>query len=501
MEIRIDKNSPIPIYLQISGGIKDLILGGKLPEGFRLPPERTLARALGVNRTTILNAYRELKADSLVDAHVGRGTTVLPRRFTEKASTEIAPPPWGQLVREGGAQAQDPLLRNLLELTERPDTISLAVGLPAPELLPLDALSKVESALYAEIGPTVLLHSPTEGVTSFRQALAEFSATRGIQCSPAEILVTSGSQQVLDLAARVFIEPGDAVIVEEPSYIGALLTFRRAQARLIGVPTDQDGMRVDILEEVLARRRPKFIYTLPTYQNPSGAVMTLERRRRLLELAYRHQAPILEDDPYSELHYEGEAPPSLAALDQHGYVMHLSSFSKVLFPGLRVGYLIAPRPVIRQLALAKQSVDLHSNTPGQFILERFLRDGHLARHLRAVRAEYAERRDTMEAALRREAPAGVSWNRPSGGFYFWLRLPDSIPSARLLALASERRVAFLPGAACFPSEPVEHRLRLNFTFAPVDQINEGVARLMDAVRAAAQEPHDRAREVATPPIV
>jgi DNA-binding transcriptional MocR family regulator len=204
-------------------------------------------------------------------------------------------------------------------------------------------------------------------------------------------------------------------------------------------------MRTDALETLLERQRPKLIYTLPTFQNPSGAVMSLERRRRLLELAHRFQVPVLEDDPYCDLRYEGEPLPSLKALDEHGYVIYFSSFSKVLFPGLRIGWLAAPRPAARQLALAKQTVDLHSSTVGQFLLDRFVRDGHYARHVKRVRAEYTHRRDLMDEALRTEAPAGVSWTKPEGGFYFWLRFPDGIRQSQLLARAAELNVSFLPG--------------------------------------------------------
>ncbi len=502
MDIRIDRESAVPIYMQITTGIRELILAGRLPEGFRLPPERRLAQALGVNRSTVLAAYRELKADALVDSHVGRGTSVLPRSQAAPVSSAVQPLAWRQLVREGVTEVQDPLLRDLLALAERQDVITLSVGLPAAELLPLAALRKVQADLLREVGAPMLLHSPTEGLTHFREALCQHMIARGIQSSPAEVLVTSGSQQGLDLAARVFVSPGDTVVVEEPTFFGALQVFRRAQARLLSVPADRDGMRTDVLESLLARQRPKLIYTLPTFQNPSGAVMSLARRRHLLELAYRFQVPVIEDDPYYELRYEGDPLPPLKALDEHGYVIYLSSFSKVLFPGFRIGWLAAPRPAARQLALAKQAMDLHSSTAGQYLLERFLRDGHHARHVKAVRVEYTRRRDLMHAALAAEAPAGVTWTKPEGGFYFWCRFPDAIRQSHLLAKASELRVSYLPGDACVAGEPGANHLRLNFTFPTPAQISDGVARLMEALRAAARRPDSGAPGgEATPPIV
>lgn len=502
MNIRIDRASPVPIYLQICAGIRELILGGKLPGGFRLPPERALAQALGVNRTTVLNAYRELKASGLVGAHVGRGTEVTPRRAEQAAAPEPSALPWRQLAREGAVREPDPLVRDLLALTERRDIISLSVGLPAPELLPLEDLAEIQADLFKEKGADLLLHSPTEGVTAFREAICRHMVPRGIRAAAEEVLVTSGSQQGLDLIMRTFLDPGDLVVVEEPSYFGALETFRAAQVRFLGVPTDGEGMRTEALEAVLARQRPKLIYTLPTFQNPSGCVLSLRRRRHLLDLAYRYQVPVVEDDPYSDLRYDGEPLPSLRAMDPHGHVIHLSSFSKVLFPGLRLGWLCAPRPAVRQLALVKQTVDLHSNTLGQWILERFLSRGLLARHLERVRGAYAQRRDAMLEALGAHAPAGFTWSRPEGGFYVWCRFSGALSQARLMERAAQEGVAYLPGEASFVEEPGAHALRLNFSYASPEQIREGVSRLMRALRAVQAEPKRGERPVVgTPPIV
>lgn len=502
MDIRIDRESAVPVYMQIRGGIRDLILSGRLPDGFRLPPERQLATALGVNRTTILSAYRELKADGLVDAHVGRGTEVVSRKAGRSPIEPTGPLPWRQLAREGSVRDPDPLVRDILALTERHDVISLAAGLPAAELLPLDDLKRVQEEILVRRGSEALLHSPTEGVTAFREALCRHMVPRGIRSSPEDVLVTSGSQQGLDLVARTLLSPGDVVVVEEPSYFGALEAFRSARVRLLGVPVDADGMRTDVLEALLARQQPRLVYTLPTFQNPSGCVLSLPRRRHLLELAWRHQVPILEDDTYSDLRYEGEALPSLKALDPYGHVIHLSSFSKVLFPGLRLGWIAAPKPLVRQLALVKQTVDLHSGTLGQWIVEGFLSSGLFAKHLSRTRAAYRQRRDVLLSALEAEAIPGLSWRRPEGGFYVWCRLPEDVPPGRLLAQAAEERIAFLPGAASYVEEPATSSIRLNFTYAPEDELREGARRLGRALRAAQAEPHrGRSAVVATRPIV
>ncbi len=502
MDLRVDRTSSVPLYLQISGGIKGLILSGRLPDGFLLPPERRLAESLGVNRTTVVSAYQQLKADGFVAAHVGRGTAVLARRTAEPEDRPVQPLPWRQLMRDGVAREPDPMVRDLLALTERRDVISLAVGLPAPGLIPVADMKRIHARLLAEKGGDIFLHSPTEGVTAFREAVCRHMVSRGIQCAVPEVLITSGSQQGLDLLIRTYMAPGDAVVVEEPSYFGALEAFRGGQARLLGVPADRDGMRTDLLENLLARRRPKFIYTLPTFQNPSGAVLSLERRRRLLELAYRYQVPVIEDDPYSDLRYEGDAVPSLKALDRHGYVIYLSSFSKILFPGLRLGWIAAPRTVVRQLALTKQSVDLHSNTPGQWMVERFISEGLFARHLDAVRKEYALRRDAMTGALETEAPEEFTWHRPEGGLYVWCDFPESVSQSALLQKAAEEHVAFLPGASSFVDEPTRNHVRLNFTYCEPAAIREGVSRLMRAYRAVAERsPSEERLPGGTPPIV
>lgn len=503
MEIRIDRASAVPVYQQIRAGIREQILSGRLPDGYRLPPERKLADALGVNRSTVLAAYRELKAEGMLDAHVGRGTTVTGRPEAPEPPASATQLPWRQLFRAGAAREHDPLLRNVLELTERRDVISLSAGLPAPELFPLQTLAAIAEDALSRDGSGALLHSPTEGLTSFREALAQLTTSRGIATGAPEVLVLSGSQQGLDLVARTFLDPGDPVVVEEPSYFGALEAFRSSQARLLGVPCDEEGMRTDLLASLLSRHRPKLIYTLPTFQNPSGAVMSLARRQQLLDLSIRHQVPILEDDSYSDLRYDGEPLPALAALDPGEHVLYLSSLSKVLFPGLRLGWLRAPRPVVRQLALVKQAIDLHSGTLAQRLIERFLREGHFARHVATLRSEYAQRRDALLSSLGAVAPEGFSWERPAGGFYVWVRVPEAISPARLLSEAARERVTYLPGAACYVSEPPEGRLRLNFTFHTPDRLREGVERLARALASAASEPTQKPPRpgVGTPPIV
>jgi DNA-binding transcriptional MocR family regulator len=512
MDLRIERDSDVPLFRQIHRQIRDLILSGQLPEGFRLPPERQLARSLGVNRSTVLIAYRELKADGLVDAHVGRGTVVLPAAPDLAPAAPVplaAPPPWRELVRSGARVAQEPLLRDLLEMTERHDVVLLSMGLPAPDLMPVDQISDTCRAVLARDGAAMLTYSPTEGLSRFRETIADLVARRGIRATRDDVLITSGSQQGLDLVVRAFVDPGDLVIVEEPTYFGALQVLRAAEARLVSVPTDVDGMRVDYLEALLQRQRPKLIYTLPTFQNPSGSVLSIERRRKLIALAERHHVPVLEDDPYSELPYDestagtanAAAPPPLKAFDASGHVIYLSSFSKVVSPALRVGFLVAPRPALRQLALVKQASDLNSSTLGQAVLDRFIHEGHYARHLERVRRAYRERRNAMQHALERADVAGLQWTMPGGGFYFWCRLPDRVAESTLIAHASEARVSFLPGSACFHDDPAHAYIRLNFSFPTPAEIREGVSRLASALRRSTRGARAAVRAAAAPPII
>ncbi|MBN2431723.1 MAG: PLP-dependent aminotransferase family protein [Acidobacteria bacterium] len=502
MNITIDRTSRIPIYLQIVRQLRALILAGTLPAGTKLPPERRLARAIGVNRSTVLNAYSELKADALVESHVGRGTMVLPLASSPEVEDAGRNPEWRQFFRSETGYSRDPLIRDLLEMIERPDVVSLALGLPAPELVPLAAIQELLDRLLGEMGASLLLHCPTEGISPLRDVLSQWLCRRGIRCSPAEVLILSGSQQGLDLAARVFLSAGDEVVVEEPTYLGALQVFRSAGVRLVGIPMDDQGMRTDLLARILERRRPKLIYTLPTFQNPSGTVMGPERRAHLLRLAEEYNVPILEDDPYSELSYDAPPPDSLTAMDTGRRVMYLSTFSKILFPGLRVGWLVAPRAVIRQFALVKQSIDLHTNTPGQWLMERFLSRELVTPHLARVREAYRRRRDVMEETLLESPPPGFTWRKPAGGFYFWCRCPEAVERTPLFSHAVEQKVTFLPGWACFNDEPEATFIRLNFSYPQPEEIRTGIRRLMRVIAEVADQnwPVHR-REAGTLPIV
>jgi DNA-binding transcriptional MocR family regulator len=513
MMLRLDRDSRTPLYLQIRNQLREMILDGTLGEGSRLPPERKMAAALGVNRNTVVNAYRELAADGLVESCVGRGTTVCRPPVGEGAGrtscqpfdyAQAKPLVWNEYFVPRPEGGRDPLLRDLAALLNRADTISFAAGVPAPELYPLDDFRQAMAHVLDMAGQTFLRPCPVEGYYPLRQTIARRMAGRGANVKAENVLVVTGSQQGLDLIARAFLRAGDEVVVEAPSYLGALQIFGAAGARLLGAPLDEEGMRLDVLENILIRYRPKLIYTLPTFQNPSGRTMAPGRRLRLLELAHRYRVPIVEDDPYGELYYTDQAPFPLLALDQDGYVIYLSTFSKILFPGLRLGWVAAPRPVIERLSQIKQLADLHCSTLIQGAVHEFCQRGALDEHLDRVRSLYRQRRDAMLSALAERGPAGLEWDEPQGGFNLWCRLPPGLKARQLVAEAARQSVALVPGEVFYPDGGGQEEMRLNFC-PPIALIEEGIQRLGVALailmrRRKREEPGWEA-ELETQPIV
>ncbi len=502
MVIELDRAATQPLYLQISQQLKRQIRTGELAAGVRLPPERRLAAMLGVNRTTVVNAYRELAADGLVAGHVGRGTVVV----GAEDSSGVAEPstdemPWEQLFNSATEVMNTPLLRDTRIVSARTDVISLATGIPSPELYPIDTIRGLLNSALNDAGQSLLQYCPIEGYQPLREALAARMTREQGDVDPAEILVAAGSQQGLFLLASTMIEPGDLVAIESPTYLGALQVFRAAGARLLSIPVDERGMRVELLEDLIGRRRPKLIYTLPTFQNPTGTTMSYDRRQRLLALAARYQVPIIEDDPYGSLRYEGRSIPSLYALDRRGSVIYLSTVSKMLFPGFRIGWIAAPRPVIERLALMKQIVDLDTNPLAQWAVWAFLERGLIDSHLERLHEVYPQRRDRMIAALENYVGDAMEWSRPAGGFYLWCRLHEGMRSRDLLAEAARQGVAIAPGESFYPDGEGEATLRLNFTLPSETEIDEGVRRLgraIEVLRASRVGTTERANAPVTP---
>jgi 2-aminoadipate transaminase len=375
-------------------------------------------------------------------------------------------------------------VREILKVAERPDILSFAGGLPAPELFPVAAIAAAHAAVLATDGAAALQYSTTEGYGPLRAWIAARLAGRGVQVTTDQLLITNGSQQGIDLVAKILLDPGDVVAVENPSYLAALQVFSGAEADVQVVGSDDDGMRVDELEALVATRPVKLIYVVADFNNPKGTTLALARRLRLVELAARHGIVVLEDDPYGELRFRGTRPPSLAALDEAGVVLQLGTFSKTLAPGMRIGWIAGAPALIRACTTAKQAADLHSGTLSQRaaakLLETFDYDGHLER----IRAVYGQRCDDLLAALARHLPAGARWTRPDGGLFVWVTLPEGLRTDDLLVRAVDRKVAFVPGGPFFARAPQHNCLRLNFSNRSSDLIEVGMARLGEVIREA-----------------
>lgn len=506
MKLQLERSDAMPLYLQIVNQISAQILAGELPPGYRLPPERRLAESLNVNRSTILNAYRELKARELIDSHVGKGTVVLAAVENSGSSygqQEGQKPIWNHLFSEYSDRSSGHVINDLLSLVNRSDVISFATGITSPDCGPAEALAEIEKELLDEHSYQLLLHSPVEGFASLRKALAAYMEQKGCFCRPEEVMLLSGSQQGIDLAARVFVDPGDIVFVEEPTFFPALNVFRLAGARIVGVPMDRDGIRTDILESLLRRYHPKLLYTMPSFHNPTGIEMSLERRKHLLELVAKYRIPVLEDDAYGDLCYEGAPLPTLKSMDHSGYILYLNTFSKTIYPGLRIGWLAADKKVINRFAGIRQLVDLHTNCLSQQIMERYLTRGLMEAHLKRLCKEYRERRDLMYQALQTYAPEGLLFDKPRGGYYIWCCLPEGISETELVKKVAEHRVVFLPGTPSFPAAPEKGHMRLNFTFAAKTEIDRGIRHLCMAaaeLKAAVQQ-NEEERPIDLNPIV
>lgn len=375
------------------------------------------------------------------------------------------------------SRMQPSAVREILKVAERPDVLSFAGGLPAPELFPLEAISEAHVRVLAREGGAALQYSTTEGFAPLREWIVRRLGAAGIRTDLERTIITNGSQQGIDLAARVLVDPGARVAVESPSYLAALQVFQGYGARCVSIQGDDDGMRIDDLERQHAKEPFRLVYVVPNFQNPKGTTLSLARRHALVAFAQKHEVPILEDDPYGALRFEGTHLPSLAALDEVGVVVHLGTFSKTLAPGLRIAWATGPREIIRAMTIAKQSVDLHTATLAQratsALLETFDYEAHLAR----LRVVYGARRDAMLAALERHMPPGVTWTRPEGGMFVWVQLPAGLVAEELFKQALDEKVAFVPGSSFFAENKRFDTLRLNFSNRPPELIAEGMARL------------------------
>jgi 2-aminoadipate transaminase len=373
-------------------------------------------------------------------------------------------------------------MRDLMAITARPEVISFAGGLPDTSTFPPETFAAVAGRVAAESCAKALQYGPTEGLVETKECIAEVMAADGIQVDTQDIVVTTGGQQGIDLVTKTLIDPGDVVVAEAPTYPGAVPTFSSYQADVVQIEMDSDGMRVDLLEEALERldrdgRKPKFIYTVPTFQNPAGVTMSLERRRRLVQIAHQRELLVLEDNPYGLLRYEGDAVPSLHALDGGVFVMYLGTFSKILSPGIRLGWVVAPPPVLDKINQGKAGVDLCTSTLSQLMVQAYFSEVRWRDYVDSLTEIYRTRRDTMLDALAEHFPPQAEWTRPGGGLFIWATLPDFIDTTDLLARALRDNVAFVPGEQAYFDGRGRNSMRLNFSISDEDTIREGIRRI------------------------
>lgn len=484
VRIPIDRESETPLYDQIQSHLRRGVLTGALPAGAKLPAARALAAALGVGRITVETAYANLEAEGLVRRRSGSGTYVLPPGPAPRPRVQERQ--WPRWQMEAAARARfvspDPNVALAGEVG-RKDRIAFT-GFGDPRQFRVDEFYRAIREVIRRDGAAAFDVRDAMGFKPLRETIAQILSSQGVQADPESVLITSGSQQGLALAAQLLLCPGDSVIVERPTYDGALDLFRAHGVEVIGCETDARGMRVEALESLILRHRPKLIYTIPNFQNPTGASMSTPRRRRLAAVAERHGTPIFEDDFAGDLRFEGTAQPALKSLDSGGWVIYAGTFSKLLMPGIRLGYLVADGPVLELLAHSKRIHDLTTSTLMQRALEQYVTVGRYHAHLRRAAQAYRRRRDTLLDALERFLPGVLQTPVvPQGGLFLWARLPEGLKASELLRAAAEEEVAFAAGPRFFPDpNEGEGYIRLNFASRAPEEIDEGVRRLARALR-------------------
>lgn len=484
MRIPLDHKSNTPLYQQIEDHLRKSILSGNLPADTRLPASRQLARDLGVNRTTVENAYSALEAEGLVFSKMGSGTYVLPvypiPSIPKNNSNTL--PLWQMNLNKNVSVTSDSA-EDMLQTGGHPHPINFASGISDARQFPVEEFRKVIQSVMRRDQIDALEYGERRGYAPLREGIARILASQGLQTHPENVLITAGSQQAIFLASQVLLKPNDIVLVEDPTYSAALDLFRTLGYQIVGVPVDSQGMQVEKLETLLQQYHPKLIYTIPNFHNPTGTCLSSARRRELILLAGKYNVPILEDDFVGDLRYEGHTQPSLKSLDPGGQVIYVSTFSKMLMPGLRVGFIVADGPVYDSLLNFKRLSDLATSTLIQRSLDAYMTVGRYQTYLHRSNQIFRARRDAMVDAIKKHLPGSVNFEVPKGGLFIWLQLPKSISANELLLLACKEGVAFSPGNSFFiDGTSGEDWIRLNFASQPVEDIEEGIKRLGIALK-------------------
>jgi DNA-binding transcriptional MocR family regulator len=480
MILKLNRTEKIPLYQQIKRSISRLIQDGLLPPGNKLPASRELALSIGVSRNTVVQAYQELEAEGVITSHVGKGAFIshyLPfdvSSFREGKQTSISYEGLFSSTWLRSNTGMPAVLEQLAQPQEQQKVLSLATDLPDHELLPLDEFRDCLLSAFRRFKEDLLISGSPQGFEPFLDYLPIILARRNILCNKQNLMVVSGLQQALSLVARLFLDPGDTILLENLTYPGALGVFRSLQVNCIGLPLDTQGLCIDVLKRVLRHRNAKLLYTIPTFHNPTGTTMATERRVRLVDLCREHNLIILEDDYAHDLSFEGRESVPLKAWDSCGGIIHVGSFSESMFPGIRLSWIVASEPIIERLSLLKQSSDLYTNRILQAALLEFCRRGYYERNVKRKRQVYKKRRDRMIETMKYQFPEEIRWQKPNGGLFQWVDIPPRLDALSLLLETRKKGVVFAPDRMFAVEGWKRDGFRLGFVCTDEGQIEKGI---------------------------
>ncbi len=470
----LERDGTIPLYRQIEQQLRQRISNGEWPVGTRLPSQRKLAEQLGVNRSTITQALDELASWGMVEGNKGGGTRVVNNTWNRLAAATID---WDSYVESGAHQPNLPAIRQINEAEYDPSIIRTGTGEPGPDLLPTERVRRILADTSDE---PFLGYEEPKGSLRLREQIVQYAAQQGISCSPESILIVSGALQALQLIAVGLLQRPSCIVAETPSYIQSVRVFQSAGIGVHAVQMDEHGIQINHLQQQIAEHHPGLLYTIPTFHNPTGTILSSERRAELLELSSSLSLPLIEDDVYRELWLDEEPPPPLKSQDRQGNILYLGSLSKMMSPGIRVGWIIAPAPVIDRLADIKMQTDYGSSGLSQYVAARWLADGHQEQHQIWVRQQLLTRRARLLAALDQYFGDIAQWNVPAGGFYIWLRLPTNVNVHRLFTLALREQILIHPGYMY--DRQASHHIRLSYSYADMKQLEQSIYRLRQLVK-------------------
>ncbi len=476
IEWKPQKSPTVPLHLQISNYMKKKILNGEWTIGMRIPSQRILAKQFEVNRSTIVIALEELAADGLIESKVGSGTRVVNNTWSLLASTP--PPDWISYVRSGIHEPNINIIQKINEAEANPSIIRLGTGELSPDLLPDKQMEKL---LQLDMGETLSLgYEEPKGSLDLRKTISQYLIKKGIEASPASILIVSGALQALQLISIGLLKRGSVIFHETPSYLNSVHVFQSAGMNLFGIPLDKEGIKYESIDRLKRQHHAALLYTIPSFHNPTGILMSERRRQQLLEVCKKVALPIIEDDVYGELWFDNPPPKPIKAIDKQGNVLYIGSVSKSLSPGLRIGWIVGPEPVIDRLADIKMQTDYGSSSISQFVVNKWIKSGWYDDYVDQVRSELKYRRDFTIQILNTYFSDIASWNIPCGGFYIWLQLQTGISTRKLFEAALQEGILLNPGNV-YDKNDQEH-LRLSYSYAALDKLEKGLIRLSEFIK-------------------